>query len=325
MHDSLRRLACLLVLLAAAAFAERAPLQPGDHTRQLPHHGLERSYLLHLPPAASGEAPLPLVLAFHGGGGNAAGFQEYAGLDAIADREGFAVAYPNGTGRPAFGDRLLTWNSGRCCGWALEQRADDVGFALVVIESAAKLARIDRARVYATGHSNGAMLAYRLAAEAADQIAAIVPVAGAMNLKKPFAPSRPVPVLHIHSTGDPRALYAGGARKSLGGVMIHHEPVLGALQLWEKGNGCSGAAKELERRAIPAPNGDGEQVAVHLAASCPNGAAVELWKLSGVGHGWPGDEPGPLPESVMGPRSNVISAAEEAWKFFARFQLPAAP
>ncbi len=309
--------AALASALALSAQAAPEPLGPGDYARPLSHDRLARSYVLHLPPAVSAGKPLPLVIALHGGGGNAAGFQKYAGLDAIADREGFAVVYPNGTG--PFEKRLLTWNAGGCCGWAKEHGADDVGFALAVIDSVAKLAPVDRRRVYATGHSNGAMMSYRLAAEAADRIAAIAPVAGAMNLRE-FAPSRPVPVLHIHSVDDPRAHFAGGDTQSFGRT-IHHVPVLEALALWEKRNGCSGPAREVERRTRKAPNGNGEHVAVHLVATCTL-APVELWKLSGAGHGWPGESEPPLPERVIGPRTDVIDAAEEAWRFFARFTLP---
>jgi len=144
--------------LASAASADRKLLPPGDYARPLNHKRLARSYVLHLPPAAANAAPLPLVIAFHGGGGNAAGFQKYAGLDAVADRESFAVVYPNGTGHPLLPGRLLTWNAGRCCGWALDNKVDDVGFTLRVIDSVAQLAHIDRRRIYATGHSNGAMM-----------------------------------------------------------------------------------------------------------------------------------------------------------------------
>ena len=309
----------MLVASSALGERERAPLAPGDYARPLSHKRLARSYVLHLPPAAAQEARLPLVIAFHGGGGNAEGFQAYAGLDSVADREGFAVVYPNGTGRLA--KRFLTFNAGGCCGWAMDNKVDDVGFALKVIDSVARLARIDRSRIYATGHSNGAMMAYRLAAEAADQIAAIAPVSGGMNLRREFAPSRAVPVLHIHSTTDPRALYAGGDNKSIGGLTVHHQPVIAGLQQWETRNGCGGPGTELERRTAPAPSGQGEHTAVHIAAACPARSPVELWKLSGPGHGWPGESAGPLPERVMGPHTNVIHAAEEIWSFFARFPL----
>ncbi len=104
-----------LVLLAAACAQPQGPpgarLAPGDHTLALAHGGADRSYVLHVPGVAA-SGPLPLVIAFHGGSGNAADFQRYAGLDALADRDGFLVAYPNGSGR-LFSERLLTWNAAR--------------------------------------------------------------------------------------------------------------------------------------------------------------------------------------------------------------------
>ena len=182
-------------------------LGAGDHDRSLAFGGATRTYFVHVPPRVSEGQPLPVVLAFHGGGGNASGFKAYAGLDALADRQGFVVVYPDGSGR--LGRRLLTWNAGGCCGYAAAQNVDDVGFALAVLRDVARNVSVDPARVYATGHSNGAMMAYRMAIDASDRIAAVAPVAGAMQAPG-FPPPRPVPVLHIHSVDDPRALYAGG-------------------------------------------------------------------------------------------------------------------
>src|SRR5688572_28996422 len=184
-----RRLAAILTIASAAAAlgpgltAGQRPstaLTSGDHTMSLQYGGREGSYLLHVPRAAEAGRGLPLVLAFHGGGGEAEAFKGYAGLDAVADREGFLVAYPNGSG--LLPRRLLTWNAGECCGFAMNQRLDDVGFAVAVIDDVTRRAAVDTRRVYATGHSNGAMMAYRLGAERADRIAAIAPVAGAYNL-----------------------------------------------------------------------------------------------------------------------------------------------
>ena len=76
-----------LVLILAA-------LGAGDHDRSLAVGGVTRTYLVHLPPRVGDRGPLPVVLAFHGGGGNGSGFKAYAGLDALADREGFVVVYP---------------------------------------------------------------------------------------------------------------------------------------------------------------------------------------------------------------------------------------
>jgi polyhydroxybutyrate depolymerase len=317
------RIALVVAWLAVGCAGAAAPdgvLPAGDHERRLAHGGRERSYLLHVPPGGSG-AGRPLLLAFHGGGGNGPGFQRYAGLDPLADRDGWLVAYPNGTSR-IFDGRLLTWNAGSCCGFAADAEVDDVGFALAVIEDVARLAALDRTRVYATGHSNGAMMAYRLAAEAPERVAAIAPVAGAMMLDT-FAPARPVPVLHIHSVDDPRALYAGGATEVFGRE-IRHRPVDGGIERWRVADGCPPEAAVLDTRRRPAEGG-----AVHTAtllawAPCASGSEVRLWKLTGAGHGWPGSPP-VLPERMMGPRTDVISAAEEIWAFLARFSRQAAP
>jgi polyhydroxybutyrate depolymerase len=296
--------------LFACATAREGRLGSGDYALELEQGGNVRRYVLHVPARRDADAPLPLLLAFHGGGGNGPGFQEYAGLDAVADREGFAVAYPDGSGR-SFERRLLTWNAGGCCGHAQTVGSDDVGFALAVIEDVARRVPLDRARVYATGHSNGAMLAYRLAAEASERIAAVAGVAGAMNLVN-FDPKLPVPVLHVHSADDPRAPYGGGTRSTFGRP-IHHRAVESELARWRERNGCRGEPREVERREA------GGHTATHLAWPCPEGAAVELWRLTGAGHGWPGG-PSPLPERVIGPSTTVISAADEVWRFVSGFR-----
>jgi polyhydroxybutyrate depolymerase len=306
-------LACLL-LACARAPAPEAALAPGDHVRRLVHGGRERSYVLHVPPGVS-NAPRPLLLAFHGGGGNGAGFQRYAGLDPLADRDGWLVAYPNGSHR-WFEERLLTWNAGDCCAYAQEAGVDDVGFALAVIEDVARGAPLERRRVYATGHSNGAMLSYRLADAAPERIAAIAPVAAA-PAHDASAGGVPVPILHIHSVDDPRALYAGGVTETAGRE-IRHRGIETELARRRELARCPGEAHELERRARPAADGTLHTATLLAWAPCAGGAEVRLWRLTGAGHGWPGADP-VLPERRMGPRTDVISAAEEIWRFLPRF------
>lgn len=333
MSRRFRRCKAALALLAACgsslgvgaprAAAPRFP-GPGDFDLTLQTGSRERTYLVHLPPGFEGRGALPVLLAFHGGGGSAQGFQKYAGLDAIADREGFVVVYPDGSGR--LGRRLLTWNAGLCCGHARDSRSDDVGFALRILADLARDLPLDRTRVYATGHSNGGMLAYRLAAEAAERIAAIAPVAGEMQLAS-FAPARPVAVLHVHSVDDPRALYAGGLGPPfpLTTVRVEHKPVEAELARWARLAGCAPAASVIEQRRAPASRADAGHTATLLSfAPCAGGVDVRLWKLTGAGHGWPGAPP-VLPERVMGPETHVIDAAEEVWRFVRGFSRPDAP
>ena len=303
--------------------ADAAGLPAGDHRITLAHDGRDRVYFLHVPPTPVSAQPLPVMVAYHGGGGSAEGFQDYAGLDNVADRETFLVVYPDGIGAAG----LHTWNAGRCCGRAMQDRADDVGFTAAILSDLAGRLPIDRRRVYATGHSNGAMMAYRLAAERADIVAAIATVAGAMILDAPFRPSRAVPVLHIHSADDPRALYDGGLGPPfpLTNQRVHHEPVAAALAAWIERNGCPTTPfVETTRRVGAAQVGAGHTATLLVHAPCTSGAPVQHWKLTGAGHGWPGDTDRrrPLLDALVGPPTAVVDAAEEAWRFVSQFSLP---
>lgn len=313
-----RRAALVLtLLLAAPAAAGRFPA-PGNHDVRLG----ARTFVVHVPPAVTAGAPLPLLLAFHGGGGNAKGFQKYAGLDRLADREGFVVVYPDGTGK--LGRRLLTWNAGGCCGPAQADHVDDVAFTLAVLKRLGADLPLDYTRVYVTGHSNGAMMAYRVAAEASDRIAAVAAVAGMMVIER-FAPSRPVPVLHIHSEDDPRAPYRGGLGPPFPGTdtRSRHASVEGGLARWVIVDRCSTEPRVAEtRRGSPARVGHTAELLVY--EPCESDAAIAHWKLTGAGHGWPGHA-SPLPERLMGPDTEVIDAAEEIWKFVSRFRRADAP
>ena len=298
-----------LVLLASATAQGAVALSPGNHSLTLEHGGQTRSYITHVPPQAG---PLPVVISLHGGGGHAAAQQEYSRMDALADREGFIVLYPNGTGR--LKGRLLTWNAGGCCGYAAANNVDDVGFVAAALDHLAARASVDPKRVYATGLSNGAMMAYRLAAELPGRIAAIAPVAGAMVL--PGAIAHPMPVLHIHSVDDPRALYGGGLGPPfpLTNTRVLHPPVQQTLERWSKANRCTGEPQATERRKGSGPSA-GHTATLLAYPGCA--AALEHWKLTGAGHVWPGGMLQYLTR-ILGPGTDVIDANAEMWRFFSR-------
>ena len=300
----------LLCALLAAIGAPLQALEPGDHELEVGG----RRYLAHVP-ARLPDAPA-LVLSFHGGGGNARSHQRYVRTDALADREGFVVAYPEGSG--GVGGKLQTWNAGTCCGRSVREQADDVGFVRALLDDLHRRLAYDRARVYATGLSNGAMMSYRLAAELPDRIAAIGPVAGSMVLAR-FAPRRAVPVMHIHSVDDPRALYAGGLGPPFPFTdsRVLHPSAEEKLAEWAKANGCTGGPEAAERREWQS------HTATRLEyRGCK--AETVLWKLSGAGHVWPGGERDYLPR-LLGQGSRVIDANEELWRFFSRQRLPREP
>lgn len=292
-------------------------LTPGNYEFALRHGGRNRNYLVHVPPQSAGS--LPVVLAFHGGGGNAAGFQAYAELDVVANVAGFIVVYPNGTG--PLPNQLLTFNAGDgCCGYAADQRVDDVGFASAVVDNLETRTAIDRRRIYATGHSNGGIMSHRLAAERPDLVAAVAPVAGSLDLAV-FSPSRSVPVLQIHSVDDPRALYNGGLGPPFPGTdnRVQHQPVQAGLARWIGANGCPTSADTLEirRGAVGTPNA-GHTATKLVWRPCRDGAEVMHWRLTVAGHGWPGNVP-PASELLSGPHSSIVNAGAEVWSFVSRF------
>ncbi len=159
-----------MVAALVANGAAASGLAPGDHLLRLTHDGRPRSAIMHVPPQAATGRLLPVVLNFHGASANARSHRQYVEMDPLADRVGFVVVYPNGT-RP-FPDQLLTWNAGAGCGPAQVEGVDDVGFVRTLLDDLPKHFAVDPARVYATGLSNGAMLTYRLAAEAPERFGA---------------------------------------------------------------------------------------------------------------------------------------------------------
>jgi polyhydroxybutyrate depolymerase len=126
---------------------------------------------------------------------------------------------------------------------------------------------------------------------------------------------------------DPRALYAGGLGPAFPftKVRVRHNPVEAELARWIKIDGCATAPQLEAERFATGEGGKGNQSAQLLDyAPCSSGADVQLWKLTGAGHGWPGAPP-VLSEKLMGPEARVISAAEEVWTFLQRFTRPDAP
>jgi polyhydroxybutyrate depolymerase len=314
-------LICFVATFASQFVADVSgvALEAGDYDFSLMHKQLQRNYLVRVPPQAAAGKPLPVVINFHGGGANAKNQKSYSRMDAAADRDGYIAIYPNGTG--GIGGRLLTWNAGTCCGPAAASNADDVGFTLALLDDLAGRIALDRARIYATGLSNGSMMAYRLASEASERIAAVAGVAGAMTLPR-FAPSLPVPVMHIHSVDDQRALYDGGLGPAFPftNSRVLHQPVDAMLGQWLKHDACP----TQPRVSGPINGKPGAKDSTHTAtrydyAPCRNGAEVVLWKLTGAGHVWPGGLQDYL-TLILGTSTTVIDANTEMWRFFQRFR-----
>ena len=268
--------------------------------------GTQRSYLVHLPTGYSVGRPVPVVLSFHGGAQDAERQRELSRLDASADAHGFVVVYPQGT-RDLLGPGR-TWNAGTCCGRAQHVGAPDVDFTSKLLDDLRDVVTVDPRRVYATGMSNGGMLAYRLACELSSRITAVAVVSGAL-VRSPCRPSRPVSVLAIHGTADAIVPVQGGigSRPRDGGFPSLEESVGVFASADRCGTDPSHALRVADAR-------------VSSYHGCADGTAVEAVLVQGGGHTWPGGAPFP----AGGATSTRTDADELAWQFFAEHPGPAA-
>lgn len=293
--------------VAAAAIAAKADtpraFAPGMHKVLTAERvsGVRRSYFLRVPAGYDGSSALPVVLAVHGAFSTARELESLARLGRLADRDGFLVIYPQGIG---LGDFFRHWNSGHCCGKARTLDLDDVGFALGAVDDAARRIPLDRGRLYVMGHSNGGMLAYRIAAEHPEAVAAVAVVSGTIG-GTPSAderewevrrPARPVPVLAIHGRADESIPYDGGRGGASHGTSSTIS-VARSIALWVDAGRCA------PRPAFETMNGG--PVQKESWSACADDAEVVLYSLDGWGHEWP--DGAALPG---------FDATEIIWQFF---------
>lgn len=278
--------------------------------RTLRHDGAQREYLVHIPDSVTPDRPAALVLLFHGGGGTA----ELA-LDACrwrdkADREGFLVVAPEALRRaptrPAtFLRNPQFWNAGAPISHAHSQ-IDDVGFLRAMLAEIQGEFRIDPARVYAVGFSNGASMALRLGVELGDQIAAVGAVAGHLWIS-PRPPAHPVSLIYLAGLADPMVPFGGGNVFTAWGKNVDMPPVADTVNAWAKWLGCRGAVRTVR-----------DEDGVRLLRYGPGlgGSEVDFHVMGGMGHVWPGGER-VLAERLTGPATDRVDATGLIWEFLA--------
>jgi polyhydroxybutyrate depolymerase len=299
-------LAALLSWLPSHIAAQDVPRRAkGEEGRRLTltHAGRERHYVVRVPRVLTQTSdPVPVVLVLHGGGGNAANAESMTGFTRLVERERILVVYPEGTGgRP---DRLLTWNAGHCCSYAMDNRVDDVGFIAALLDTLAARYPVDPARIYATGMSNGAMMAHRLGRELSHRLAAIGPVVGALFGDEP--PARgPLAALSVNGLLDEAVPPNGGPTGGRSAREWDGTPTRPNLEqgtYWARANGCD---------PVPARAELGQVITWRYI--CPAGQDVEVWQIKDNGHAWPGGQRG----SRLGDTaSTAIVATDLLWAFF---------
>lgn len=235
------------------------------------------------------------MIVLHGGLGNAKAIEHNTSMDRIADSGQFLVAYPNGTGgRFAFMQDKRTWNAGACCGPAQKNNVDDVQFIKMLIDDIERKYAIDTTRIYIVGLSNGAMMAYRLACEIPDKIAAIVSVSGTLSIDRCEGANN-VAILEIHGDQDTNVPMGGGKGSGPSNVVFRSVP--DSLDILMKTRQC---------QAPTHTSSGGIEKTIY---SCSRGAPVQLAVNVGGTHDWPGGS---------GSRRNDANgflATKAAWEF----------
>lgn len=301
------------LLVGASACSDRAPhasetSRPpaGSAAEQsLLVDGSRRTYRLYVPSSPAGQKQLPLLLALHGGFGSGRQLEQSAGFNQLAEQHGFIVAYPDGTQLALPGDGRV-WNGGRCCGIAAQDRqnVDDVSFLTALITHIGAEHPVDVRRVYVTGHSNGGIMAYRIACERSELIAAIAFQAGTLEIE-PCRPARPVSVYSLHGADDPSMPLHGGRGERALSRTDFASPVE-SVKTWAALDGCAPSPTV----TIDPANRD---VTRSRWTGCRDNTAVEMVVVDGANHAWMG-HPG---SALVGTPYMELDASREIWTFLA--------
>jgi polyhydroxybutyrate depolymerase len=281
-----------------------------DTTGFFTHDGETRTYRVHLPTSYyDTDNKLPLVLGLHGGGGSGEQFETQTELSSKSDAAGFIIVYPDGLTNPN-ATRVRTWNAGKCCGAnASTLNTDDVGFISKLIDKITTDYRVDSKKIYATGHSNGAMMCYRLANELSTKLAAIAPNAGNFQMKSAYAPTRNVPVIHINSKLDMNVKYAGGMTEGPGGQ--YNPPVDSCLNVIAGLAGCAVSKGVVKSETL---------YTEYAWSDCTPGTfEVLLYLTEDGGHAWPGGNKG---SAFADDPSQAFVNNDIIWDFFQKYSLP---
>jgi polyhydroxybutyrate depolymerase len=294
--------------------AARAP-GGGPGYESLMLKGVVRTFMRFTPNAVlMGGKRSPVVFALHGGKGTAAQLQSYLGLNAVAEKEGFLVVYPQGIEN--------VWNDGRkssITGDKYIQNVDDVGFLNALADALVAQGVADPKRMYIAGLSNGGFMTLNLACEGNTRFAAF----GAVIASMPAAaqatckPDRPTPVVMINGTDD-ALIRMDGAPGRLG--IAGNLPPPAAAEVFA---GLAGCKTAIETALPPRDPNDKTSIQQRVWNGCGAGSGVEFFTVKGGGHQSPTTHKasgGVFLDMFLGPRSTNLDTAETIWGFFKRFE-----
>ncbi len=286
---------------------------PGQKTIPFSAAGDTGTYIRHIPTGYDDHTPLPLVLDLHGYSEPASIHVSISGLGAYGDVHHFITLTPQTNGP------VPLWNT--------DLKGKDVAFLGALLDTAEQTLCVDEARIFVTGYSNGAFMTSAMACAFSSRIAAAAPVAGIQEISG-CTFTRPVPVVAFHGTADPFVPYDGsvgkaalnlpapdGSGKTLGqlGGLKKGPSIPDATTAWAKRNGCS---------TTPTEHPVASDVTL-IGYACPADATVELYRVTGGGHAWPGSPVDRTLSKLIGPVTFSINADDIMWAFFMAHPLAA--
>jgi len=284
-------------LLIAALMLARTAMAQVLENGGFSFDGIDRSYITYVPEIYDGSQPVPLVINLHGYTSNSTEQLLYGDFRPLADTANFIIVHPDGT-EDNFGFQF--WNSFGTGG------VDDVGFLSALIDTMAAHYNIDLNCVYSTGMSNGGFMSYTLACQLSNRIAAIASVTGSMVVGQQLLcnAQHPTPVMEIHGTNDGTVAYNGS---------FGTEAIEDVVAYWVNFNGCNPVA---EFSNVPdIVTSDNCNAEHYVYTDGENGSSVELYKIIGGDHSWPG--------AIININTTCMdfSASAEIWRFFHQYKL----
>ena len=305
--------ATLLLMLVHASLTDASEHLDSPVYRTIEHDGATRSFTLHVPSDVKPSAPLVMVM--HGYMGSAGEIMDYSGFNAIADREGFIVAYPEGT-RDQFGYRFFNVGYDHHA----TSTVDDLGFVSVLTSNLQQQLNVTPSRTFMVGMSNGGDMAHFMACTNSKLYGAMASVTGVLmkHIHDDCTPAKPLPLLQIHGTDDAISYFGGDMENKAG-----YGAYLGApetVQFWTEANGLT--KKEI---TFVDDRDQEDDTAVRFERFFSPNSRNEVWfySVQGGGHRWPMENLTKQQElqalEFYGLTNRDISASHEVWGFFEQY------
>ncbi len=279
-----------------------------EESIELDVDGQSREYLVYAPTTKRVHQKRPLVLFLHGAGGTAERAMENYGWVGKAKEESFIVAFPQALPLnlelPSdFKTNPNVWNDGSERG---QQSADDILFLRKVVQDISKRYRIDSKRIYVTGFSNGASMAFRVGVELSDIVATIAPVSGHLWIKDLY-PQRRMSALLITGADDPLNLLNGRIAKNPWNPKEEMKPpMIDSIIAW---------AKLLDFDESDTKVEEANGIKTIQYGPDIDELTVIFIVVADQGHEWPGGRR-TLPKRISGKNVQTFNATDAIWDFF---------